>query len=352
MTDPVVLLGTQSNGETLPVQVNEFGQLVAEGLPGPDGPPGPPGPPGEIDLPPDPQDGQLLGWEDGQLAWVDPSPGGGPFEVDFLLVAGGGESGMIDQGGTVGGGAGGVINSIVDEPSGGGTTGVGARLFIPDQDYAISVGGVAEDTSIVGVTINEVAIAGGAGMSGSGGSGGGGVYYRVDSRVKEAVEAMGAGIFNLRGTGGTATPGQGFPGGAGSIFSGVNCYKANFKCQEPYCKPNVNSGGGGGSASAGVQFTGGEAIQSSITGTLTYYGAGGQSNNGCTLATGAYPLGRGSKGSGGGWQDTAQPGILILRTPKDRTLVEVSGNLSFNTTEVGEYKIHQFLNGQGVVQFS
>jgi len=29
-----ILYGTQSNGETLPVQVNEFGQLVAQGLPG------------------------------------------------------------------------------------------------------------------------------------------------------------------------------------------------------------------------------------------------------------------------------------------------------------------------------
>lgn len=53
MTDPVVLYGTQSNGETLPVQVDATGRLVAEGLEGPqgpqgeEGPEGPPGPPGE-----------------------------------------------------------------------------------------------------------------------------------------------------------------------------------------------------------------------------------------------------------------------------------------------------------------
>ena len=46
MTNPVVLYGTQSNGETLPVQVDAFGRLVAEGLPGPEGPGGPQGPPG------------------------------------------------------------------------------------------------------------------------------------------------------------------------------------------------------------------------------------------------------------------------------------------------------------------
>lgn len=49
MTNPVVLYGTQSNGETLPVQVDATGRLVAEGLegpPGPEGPEGPEGPPG------------------------------------------------------------------------------------------------------------------------------------------------------------------------------------------------------------------------------------------------------------------------------------------------------------------
>lgn len=48
-----ILYGTQSNGETLPVQVNEFGQLVAQGLPGEQGiqgPPGEPGPVGEVEF--------------------------------------------------------------------------------------------------------------------------------------------------------------------------------------------------------------------------------------------------------------------------------------------------------------
>lgn len=85
MTDPVILLGTQSNGETLPVQVNSFGQLVAEGLQGSEGPEGPQGPqgpqgpegpegPGGIELPPDPYEGALLGWLDGGLAWVGAPP--------------------------------------------------------------------------------------------------------------------------------------------------------------------------------------------------------------------------------------------------------------------------------------
>lgn len=74
MTNPVILLGTQSNGETLPVQVDATGRLVAEGLQGPEGEPGPEGPPGAdggtFPLPPDPQEDDVLGWQDNQLAWV------------------------------------------------------------------------------------------------------------------------------------------------------------------------------------------------------------------------------------------------------------------------------------------
>ena len=78
MTEPVILLGTQSNGETLPVQVDAFGRLVAEGLQGSEGPEGPEGPPGadggSFPLPPNPYEGALLGWLNGGLAWVGSSP--------------------------------------------------------------------------------------------------------------------------------------------------------------------------------------------------------------------------------------------------------------------------------------
>ena len=78
MTDPVIHLGTQSNGETLPVQVDGFGRLVAEGLQGSEGPPGAQGPPGadggSFPLPPDPYEGALLGWLNNELAWIGSPP--------------------------------------------------------------------------------------------------------------------------------------------------------------------------------------------------------------------------------------------------------------------------------------
>ena len=78
MTNPVILLGTQSSGETLPVQVDAFGRLVAEGLQGEPGQPGPPGPEGPAgELPDGAYEGAVLGWKDGEVAWID-SPSGLP----------------------------------------------------------------------------------------------------------------------------------------------------------------------------------------------------------------------------------------------------------------------------------
>jgi len=62
-----ILYGTTADGDSLPVEVNEFGQLVAQGLQGQEGPPGPPGLP---ELPPDPFEGAILGWKDNTLSWL------------------------------------------------------------------------------------------------------------------------------------------------------------------------------------------------------------------------------------------------------------------------------------------
>lgn len=94
-----ILYGTTSDGESLPVQVNETGQLVAQGLrgepgepggKGDKGDPGDPGPPGNdgedgadgIGVPqPYGEEGSYLWIKDGAPAWTtgeDPGPGPGP----------------------------------------------------------------------------------------------------------------------------------------------------------------------------------------------------------------------------------------------------------------------------------
>ncbi len=67
-----ILFGTTSTGNTLPVLVDQFGNLLAKGIPGDEGPPGPPG--GAFALPPNPVDGDVLGWENGQLVWIGEPP--------------------------------------------------------------------------------------------------------------------------------------------------------------------------------------------------------------------------------------------------------------------------------------
>ena len=67
-----ILFGTTGDGTTLPVLVDQFGNLLAKGIPGDEGPPGPPG--GAFALPPNPVDGDVLGWENGQLVWIGDTP--------------------------------------------------------------------------------------------------------------------------------------------------------------------------------------------------------------------------------------------------------------------------------------
>ena len=79
-----ILYGTTGAGTTLPVLVDQFGNLLAKGI---EGPQGPEGPPGIGQLPPDPFEGAILGWEDGELSWLGgsvPLPAGtyGPYVYD------------------------------------------------------------------------------------------------------------------------------------------------------------------------------------------------------------------------------------------------------------------------------
>ncbi len=87
-----ILYGTQSNGETLPVLVDQFGNLLAKGIdgqpggegppgkdgePGGEGPPGPQGDPGEGVPLPYGEEGSYLGIVGGVPQWNIP-PGSGP----------------------------------------------------------------------------------------------------------------------------------------------------------------------------------------------------------------------------------------------------------------------------------
>ncbi len=96
-----ILYGTQSNGETLPVLVDQFGNLLAKGIEGGQGPEGPEGPQGEQGIPGDPglpgkdgegvplpygPDGAYLQIVDGDPEWVEQPPTPPPPQPDLAWI--------------------------------------------------------------------------------------------------------------------------------------------------------------------------------------------------------------------------------------------------------------------------
>lgn len=201
----------------------------------------------------------------------------GNYAVEYLIVAGGGGGGYWKGGG--GGGAGGLLANAT-------TVAVGTAYPI-----VVGSGGAVTTRGSNSSAFSLTAIGGGYGAGqfgdlsytftgGNGGSGGG------------AIDWTNAG--GSAGSVGSGTSGQGFAGGLGGNGNGNGGNAA---------------GGGGGAGAVGGAGTaggfgdggpGGIGIQSSITGTATYYAGGG--GGGLTrqfFSTGSNQGGAGGLGGGG-----------------------------------------------------
>ena len=250
------------------------------------------------------------------------------YDATYLSVAGGGGGGG-DQGG--GGGAGGLLT--------------GTTSLIPGDVYTATVGaGGAGTTSVNNKGSNgqnSSLIGSGASITsiggGGGGSNGGGGPVR-------------SGANGGSGGGGGGTGGASYPGGTGTAGQGNNGgYPSS---------PGYYAGGGGGAGANGangangVPAAGGIGLQSSITGTATYYagGAGGgtQGTTGGTGGSGGGGRGGGSSsyslagtvntgGGGGGGRGPSQlgkaggSGIVILRVPTAKYTGTVTGSPTVTT---------------------
>lgn len=227
-------------------------------------------------------------------------------EIEYVVIGGGGASG-----GHGGGGAGGYRSSVQGEMSGGGAN-AESRVTLETQDTSITVtigtggtGGMnaGNPSSMVSTNWNITSNGGGYGATNTGSngvSGGGGA-----SGGGSSCNWNGCGS-----SGGSAIAGQGFAGGHSGAFYGTD---------------GGSGGGGAGAAGQGRQSryvapSGGDGVQSNITGTPTYRAGGGGGN--------AYP-GQGGNGpgtpglgntgtntGGGGTGGAANPGIngtVIIR---------------------------------------
>jgi len=204
------------------------------------------------------------------------------FTLEYLVVAGGGSGGFSNSfNGGAGGGAGGVLTGTIN--------------VVSNTTYSIVIGAGGtgarptptngSNTTILGLT----AIGGGQGGSdgiapGNGGSGG----------------AANGGGGSTVGLGTVGPPRQGYNGGQGGTGT----------------SNQQGAGGGGGAGAVGANRSGGTAgaggigIESSLSGTPTYYaggGGGGASNSGGSSgALGG--LGGGGTGGTAGTAATAQSG--------------------------------------------
>ena len=306
------------------------------------------------------------------VAWkniVDASP---VFNVEYLVVAGGGSGGAYLAGG---GGAGGLRTNATGQASGGGnTSGEATFNVVEGTTYTVTVGaGGAAATyapSSYGnpgtnsVFDSIISIGGGRGADysnptglsgGPGGSGGAG----------------GGGEGNMS-SGGSGTANQGFAGGGGNN-SGYNA-----------------AGGGGGAGSTGSNSSGnnggagGVGLSNNITGTATFYAGGGgghgqtggaggngggvqgSSNANATVNTG------GGSGGGDGSSNTsgngakgiviisylnsypnltfAAPGFTIRGTTTKTTTGSDTVPPNPSTSRSG-YKTYEFLDGDGTIRW-
>lgn len=253
------------------------------------------------------------------------------FDLQFLVIAGGGTNAGSLNNSSNGGGAGGYISSVTGENSGGGASAITPYALQASASSVaicdVTVGATASNSSLSttdknGVFQNQVAIAGGSGMGASGGSGSGG---------------------DIGNAGGSGTTGQGYAGAAGPLPY-PECTQERYWGHN-LCVNSTGGGGGGGAGAGGNGLSGGNGVQSSITGTATYY-AGGAAGTALGGTSGTHGQGKTNYGGAG------NAGVVILRYPDTVSISNPNGGLTMTTTTVGSDRVTVITGGNGSVEFS
>ena len=270
-----------------------------------------------------------------------------PTSVEYLVVAGGGKAGngawpAFETGG---GGAGGLLT---------GSIGV-----VGSTAYSITVGGGGSGSTFSSINTTAGGISGTADRNttggqdgGNGGSGGGGQFGRNNDGSQ--ITVGGKGIYP--GSSYISATRQGYDGGNGASSAGGG------------------GGGAGGQGATATNYTGGAGgvgLQSSITGTATYYaggGGGGGSNSAASGGAGGGANGRvgapgydGTPNTGGGGGGQTQEngsggnggsGVVIIAYPNTyAVLTSISGGLTYDQPTRSGYRVYRFTAGTGNISW-
>jgi hypothetical protein len=248
-----------------------------------------------------------------------------PYDIDFLVIAGGGGSGSskIGSGSGAGGGGGyrtstqsvigGTTYTVTVGDGGAGGTGTSGNV----------VGSNGSDSSISGSGLTTITSAGGgggghasgaAGTAGGSGGGGGG---------NSGATGAAGGAGNTPST----SPSQGNNGGTVTTGGGYGS----------------GGGGAGGAGTNGGGSAGGVGTANSITGSSVTYSAGGSAGNNNPGSAGGANTGNGGQGSGQAYAGAAGgKGVVILSMP----------DASYSGTTTGSPTVATGVSGNTVLTFT
>jgi len=317
------------------------------------------------------------GFTGGKSKAISTEFGGGidGFEIEYVIVGGGGSGGSITGAsnmGAGGAGAGGYVSSVVGENSGGGLSSHQKMFIAKNTNYPVSIGaggtadssGSKQNNGHCGNAsyFNNI-VANGGGAAGSYG------YNQATGQELKGGSGGGKGtrinVSFSSNQGGAGLAGQGYAGGAAQqVFNGA----ANA------------CGGGGGASAAGSDApgsnnggNGGAGVATSISGASVTYAGGGGGGAFSTQGTGGAGGGAdgvknsngnsGTANTGGGagglynagstsqrYGGNGGSGIVILRYPNTVTISQTG--LTISTSTDGTDKVTQITAGTGTVSFS
>lgn len=295
----------------------------------------------DFELPPDPQNGQVLGWNNGELVWMDGGSNPFFFYLDLLVAAAGGQGGTGDRASTSGGGAGGFFQTRAGYQIPGDKPAPGAVRVALDPlsavHFSLSAGSWYQNSSFSGNGLDISMIVGGDGGSrGHGGSGGGGNAPDLGSMTPYLA--------------GQGNEGQGNSGADGYAGPYNECAQSDYTCHQ-YCIGR-RGGGGGGAGGPASGYTHGPGLESDITGAVEMYCVGGNGSSICSTEPKPPMDGGGKYGDGGSETTLPGKGVVILRYPDFIELTVVSGSVNRTDSTVNTDTVSVFEDGSADIRFA